>query len=367
MSNKNDKFFFTANGYSNVPNTLFDFQQELGINNDELLFLIRVNRIRPGSITKDENFDKTLSHRTLQRYRASLKEKGLLSFKNVVDSRDGNYVGQGIRYDLSPLWAKLQELTDNLEAKGGVDVTYYTTDLVDETVNDQVDENSYLKFYLDDYKKQYGVEYKLQPIEKTWFDSLDVDSQKAIAYSVQYAKNIKGKKIVPNLKLFYSTKWRFDDLKEKAAVYYDFKEKNGLNNFGEFVIDYFSDFYYRNDLKIPSWYKFTSKVETRDAMYAVKSAVGSFVDLHSFVPQEVFDAWKEYKFKNKILTREDNFGYTISEDGSRVYVNLGNDLSYTTKKPVFQNGEFSLVDKYETQSEPIVLTEKDYQEIMANI
>ena len=106
--------YIQRNGFVMVSNLLLDFQQELGITESELSFIIKIMKNKNGYAIHDKDLDPTVCTKTLSRKRNSLKEKGLLKFSTIKsqDPITGTFKTDGISYDLSPLEEKLQIISE---------------------------------------------------------------------------------------------------------------------------------------------------------------------------------------------------------------------------------------------------------------
>ncbi len=105
-------------GFIQIPNLLIDYHEELGIDEKELLFLIKLSRHKASFKVHDDKLVKGCQ-KTAQRRRSSLKKKGLLHFQEHKESFDEGGVKKwktvGFTYDLSTLNDKLQELSNQLD------------------------------------------------------------------------------------------------------------------------------------------------------------------------------------------------------------------------------------------------------------
>ena len=81
------KNYLQRNGFVMVSNLLIDFQQELGITELELSFIIKIMKNVKGYAIHDRDLDPTVCSRTLSRRRNSLRDKGLLNFSTIKDMR----------------------------------------------------------------------------------------------------------------------------------------------------------------------------------------------------------------------------------------------------------------------------------------
>lgn len=224
------KNYIQRNGFVMVSNLLLDFQQELGITESELSFIIKIMKNKNGYAIHDKDLDPTVCTKTLSRKRNSLKEKGLLNF-SIIKSQDlitGTFKTDGISYDLSPLEEKLQIISDNIENKREKEIKQHLTrqNKIIET-----NENSPLETFKKDYLNYYGVEYILNDFEIKKYNSLSVEEKNMIGYIFNYCSdNGLFGKIVPRLSLFFKTKFRFEDLKKYC-------EENGYNSSQEIIND----------------------------------------------------------------------------------------------------------------------------------
>lgn len=205
--------YIQRNGFVMVSNLLLDFQQELGITESELSFIIKIMKNKNGYAIHDKDLDSTVCTKTLSRKRNSLKEKGLLRF-SIIKSQDpitGTFKTDGISYDLSPLEEKLQIISDKIESEREEKIKQHLTreNKVVETT-----ENSPLETFKKDYLNYYGIEYILNEYELKKYNSLSSEEKNMISYIFNYCSdNDLFGKIVPRLSLFFKTKFRFDELR----------------------------------------------------------------------------------------------------------------------------------------------------------
>ena len=205
--------YIQRNGFVMVSNLLLDFQQELGITESELSFIIKIMKNKNGYAIHDKDLDPTVCTKTLSRKRNSLKEKGLLRF-SIIKSQDsitGTFKTDGISYDLSPLEEKLQIISDKIESEREEKIKQHLTreNKVVETT-----EESPLETFKKDYLNYYGIEYILNEYELKKYNSLTNEEKNMISYIFNYCSdNDLFGKIVPRLSLFFKTKFRFDELR----------------------------------------------------------------------------------------------------------------------------------------------------------
>ena len=215
--------YIQRNGFVMVSNLLLDFQQELGITESELSFVIKIMKNKNGYAIHDKDLDPTVCTKTLSRKRNALKQKGLLNFSTIKsqDPVTGTFKTDGISYDLSPLEEKLQLISDKIEEEREEKIKNHIikTNKIVETTTD-----SPLEEYKKDYLNYYGVEYILNEYELKKYNELSKEEKQMVAYIFNYCSdnNLFGK-IVPRLSLFFKARFRFDELKKYC-------EENGLNS-----------------------------------------------------------------------------------------------------------------------------------------
>lgn len=205
--------YIQRNGFVMVSNLLLDFQQELGITESELSFIIKIMKNKNGYAIHDKDLDSTVCTKTLSRKRNSLKEKGLLRF-SIIKSQDpitGTFKTDGISYDLSPLEEKLQIISDKIESEREEKIKQHLTK---ENKVIETTEDSPLETFKKDYLNYYGIEYILNEYELKKYNSLTNEEKNMISYIFNYCSdNDLFGKIVPRLSLFFKTKFRFDELR----------------------------------------------------------------------------------------------------------------------------------------------------------
>lgn len=131
-------------GFVALPNTIIEHHEELGINEMELIFLIKISR-HAETFKVHDNKVVSGCQRTAQRRRSSLYKKGLLDFKEHKEYsrlQDGTPIVKsvGFTYDLSKINAKLQELLDSPDGKALMPVDG-TTLSGTETILDPCEDN----------------------------------------------------------------------------------------------------------------------------------------------------------------------------------------------------------------------------------
>ena len=211
--------YIQRDGFVMVSNLLIQYQQELDISNSELNFLIKVMKHKENYKLHDSQLDPTVSSRTLQRRRKSLKEKGFLTFK-VWKTRDseGHIKTEGITYDLSLLEEKLQDLSNRISQKKEEKISKEAENYIIE-----YSDKSPIRKYLKDWEEHYGDVYNFTSFEKNWYNSLSEEEQSLIGSIFDFCEEMRlFKDIIPRLTLFAKSKLRFNQLKEYCAdTYYE--------------------------------------------------------------------------------------------------------------------------------------------------
>ena len=208
--------YLQRNGFIMVSNLLIDYQEELGITDDELVFITKIMKNSSGWRLHDCDISKTVSSKTLQRRRKSLKEKGLLDYKTITITNSlGQKFNDGIMYDLSKLEEKLQSISDKIESEKINQIKQEIEDNgleVSEDLVEEISETPLLKFQKDWYN-YYGTKYELSKAERDEFNSLKPEIKNCFKYVFQYCidKNLLSK-ITPRISLFLKTKFRLNDL-----------------------------------------------------------------------------------------------------------------------------------------------------------
>ena len=208
--------YLQRNGFIMVSNLLIDYQEELGITDDELIFITKIMKNSSGWRLHDCDISKTVSSKTLQRRRKSLKEKGLLDYKTITITNSlGQKFNDGIMYDLSKLEEKLQSISDKIESEKINQIKQEIEDNGLEVSDDLVEEISEtpLSKFQKDWYNYYGTKYELSKAERDEFNSLKPEIKNCFKYVFQYCidKNLLSK-ITPRISLFLKTKFRLNDL-----------------------------------------------------------------------------------------------------------------------------------------------------------
>ena len=209
--------YIQRDGFVMVSNLLISHQEELGITNKELNFLIKVMKHKENYKLHDSILDPTVSSRTLQRLRKALSDKGILTYKiwKTTDEK-GHIRTEGITYDLSPLEEMLQEISNNIASEKDREVAKEAENYLIE-----FGEDSPMGKFLRDWENHYGDNYTLTPYERNWYNNLTEEEQKYISAIFDYCEENKlFKSITPRLALFIKNKQRFDQLKSYYEEYY---------------------------------------------------------------------------------------------------------------------------------------------------
>lgn len=213
--------YIQRDGFVMVSNLLITYREELGISNKELLFIIEIMKHKEDYKLHDEVLDPTVSPRTLQRRRKSLKDKGLLNFTVWRHSdENGHIYTEGITYDLSPLEAKLQEISNALAEEKSKKIEKEAENYILE-----YDDESPIAKYVSCWEEHYGDKYKVSAAEKKWYNGLTEFEQKCIGKIFDYCEDNKlFKSITPRLALFMKNNIRWTQLKDYCET---LNEDNG--------------------------------------------------------------------------------------------------------------------------------------------
>lgn len=203
--------YIQRDGFVMVSNLLIAYQSELGITDRELMFIIKVIKHKENYKLHDEQLDPSVSARTLQRCRKSLKEKGYLNYKvwKYTDEK-GHIHTEGITYDFSPLEEELQRISDLIAEEKESQINKEAENYIIE-----YGENSPIVKYMEDWENHYGDKYRLTPAEKQWYNKLSEEEQECISRIFDFCEDMHlFKEITPRLILFVKTASRWKQLKE---------------------------------------------------------------------------------------------------------------------------------------------------------
>ena len=202
--------YLQRDGFVMISNLLISYKEELGLTNKEVMFIISVMRHKENYKLHDEELDPTVSSRTLQRRRKSLKEKGLLNFSIWRSSNEqGQFMTEGITYDFTPLEEKLQELSNKIAQEKEEKIKEEAKNYIIEYEDD-----SPIVEFAEDWKNHYGDVYKLSAAEKDWYNGLG-ENQKYIGIIFDYCgENKLFGSITPRLALFMKNNIRWTQLKD---------------------------------------------------------------------------------------------------------------------------------------------------------
>lgn len=106
--------YFVDFGFTSISNLLLDYQEELGIDDTELLFFIKVSRFSKMYTIKNASIP--FCDKTIQRIRKRLTDKGYLSYTVISGKNsDGTFYTEGCKYDFSGLNKKLSDLASTIK------------------------------------------------------------------------------------------------------------------------------------------------------------------------------------------------------------------------------------------------------------
>lgn len=203
--------YIQRDGFVMVSNLLITYQSELGITDRELMFIIKAVKHKENYKLHDEQLDPSVSARTLQRCRKSLKEKGYLNYKvwKYTDEK-GHIHTEGITYDFSPLEEELQRISNLIAEEKESQINKEAENYIIE-----YGENSPIIKYMEDWENHYGDKYRLTPAEKQWYNKLSEEEQECISRIFDFCEDMHlFKEITPRLILFIKTASRWKQLKE---------------------------------------------------------------------------------------------------------------------------------------------------------
>lgn len=259
------KNYLQRNGFVMVSNLLFDYQQELGITESELTFIIRIMKSK-GFAIHDKDLDSTVCSKTLSRKRNALKAKGLLKFSTIKkqDPNTGTFCTEGISYDLSPLEEKLQEISNKIEHENQIEAEKIITknNMVVESTDD-----SPIGKLCENFKQTFKEDYQPNAAELKFYNNLPEEDKTIFAYAFDWLVDSGNLgKIRPRLALFMKAKFRFDELKQYC------KENGLLSKFEEIE----EENYTKETIRVYS--KYYKDVKDNYAFYkAVERIVGRYL------------------------------------------------------------------------------------------
>ena len=204
--------YLYTSGFTMVSNLLMDYQKELDITNEELSFIIKIYRNVRGYKIHDSILDPTVSTRTLQRRRKSLKDKKLINYV-VYKSRtdDGHVQTDGISYDLTLLENKLQAISQGILSKKKEKIEKKE----ENSIVESEEENTPLDKYLKDWKEYTGKDYSITSFETSYYNKMTDEDKNLVAYIFEMPTNTGDlDKVTPRLSLFFKTKFRMNQLRK---------------------------------------------------------------------------------------------------------------------------------------------------------
>ena len=219
--------YIQRDGFVMVSNLLISYQEELGITDRELTFIIKATKHKENYKLHDDTLDPTVSTRTLQRCRKSLSEKGYLNYKVWKYTDDKGHIHtEGITYDFSPLEEKLQQISNSIaEAKES------QIDKEAENYIIEFGEDSPMAKFLSDWENHYGDKYRISAFERKWYNGLSEEEQECVGRIFDYCSDNKlFKDITPRLSLFMKTPVRWANLKDYCS---DNPEENIISDLNE--------------------------------------------------------------------------------------------------------------------------------------
>lgn len=144
-------------GFTSIPNILLNYQKELDLTNDELLFYIKIYSKNKSKIT-DEEIGMKNSRTTYFRIRKSLENKKYLKITQLYQKNEkGKIISIGINYDFSGLILACKNLpmfqieTADIQNETA-DTTFEQADIQNETYS----KKNILKELIKEYKEIYN-------------------------------------------------------------------------------------------------------------------------------------------------------------------------------------------------------------------
>lgn len=225
-------------GFLALPNILLDKQEELGISDDELLFIIKTMRHHESFKIHDSQLSG-LSTKTLQRRRTSLKEKGYLETEvHKYQDTDGTWITEGISYNYKNLIMAINALnvqasTERAELAKKVPPKTVHHNTIDNTSRKNKIPADVEKF-MSDYKTHYGTDYKLTSTEKLLLENSSPEFIKSAPFIFDYTSYQKeyGKlpsTFVPRLIFFQKVLFRQAELIEFANQELEYLDRHKDN------------------------------------------------------------------------------------------------------------------------------------------
>lgn len=177
-------------GFLAIPNILIDYQGELGLTDDELLFIVKTMRHAEAFKVHDYQLSEDVSSKTMQRRRKTLKDKGYLEVEiHKMQQEDGTWITEGIIYNYRGLMLALNELYNKSLAERSNDErpraqksALHNTNkiLAGESFPAEVNE------FMDKYKHKYGCDYKLTKDEKLLLENASPEFLRSIPFIPEY-------------------------------------------------------------------------------------------------------------------------------------------------------------------------------------
>lgn len=222
MAEEKFKFgnYLYEHGYSMISNLLVDYQEELGLDNDEVVFIIKVYRHKNGYKLHDSNLDSTLSTKTLQRRRKSLVEKGYLQY-TVHKSNDssGNIITDGIVYDLTALDIALAQLSADIIEKREEENKFKKVEVKKKDTS-KIKKEDVIEFFKEEFKNRYNKDYIISNEEKERIKRMSPAELSAVKNIFDYCDENKEnlpENFMPRIIFFTKLQWRMDKLLEFSS------------------------------------------------------------------------------------------------------------------------------------------------------
>lgn len=212
-------------GFIMVPNLLLDYQEDLGLSDDELLFIIKVLRHHETFRIHDKDLSQSVSEKTLQRRRASLKNKGYLD-TTVFKSQDANgtWITNGITYDFTKLLLAISEIYNSKNKVEAKEEPRKIPKQIKQSHSKEVNE------FITEFESKYNYKYKLTQEEELLLKNASPEFIRSIPYILKYV-NDKGEAgdlpegFTPKLIFFLKVDFRKEELIKYASELIEEKEE----------------------------------------------------------------------------------------------------------------------------------------------
>lgn len=315
--------FLYEGGFTMISNIILDNQSELCITNEELAFLLKVYRHASGFKLHDSVLDPTISTRTLQRRRFSLKQKGLITY-SIYKHQDekGRFKTDGIVYDLTPLEDKLTEVLRLKESEKKDVILAMEENCISDI------ENSPLDKFCNDWFENYETNYRLTKEEKQLYNKLPEEEKKLVGHIFSYCIDEELlDSITPRLSLFFKTPFRWEALREYVSSI-PTKEEELVDDIDGYNQDYvintltgsFNDRYFKNDWRYPESCLCIPYQKRIAASYILSTLDEITINNRVKLLREAFEEYRDYFpiTREFVYTMLGSKGYLDDDDNKKI-------------------------------------------------